>query len=181
MWAWANVCGHHQYSSCWTYGGFLCHGGTVLFWNHPFINTFIYIRYFLGLPEEDALDLLQDVLNRGENMGRLEVFVFLLMQQMETKLGKTWGYGDCSLVEVEVIELLGRVAPTTLGQIRHGEEIKPLYRVSLVSYYCRMTWLQPQRLDHVMSPPYSLSTRFSLCILGAGSKPHRGPQMNWPG
>ena len=59
------------------------------------------------------------------------------MQQMETKLGKTWGYGDCSLVEVEVIEILGRVAPTTLGQIRHGEEIKPLYRVSLVSYYGR--------------------------------------------
>jgi len=48
---------------------------TVLFWKHPFLNTFIYIRYFLGLPEEDALDLLQDVLNRGENMGLLEVFV----------------------------------------------------------------------------------------------------------
>ena len=65
----------------------------------------------------------------------------MLMQQMETKLGKTWGYGDCSLVEVEVLEILGRVAPTTLGQIRHGEEIKPLYRVSLVSYYGRMTLL----------------------------------------
>ena len=48
----------------------------VLFWNHPCFNTFIYIRYSLGLPEEDALDLLQDVLNRGENMGLLEVLVF---------------------------------------------------------------------------------------------------------